>query len=129
MYTLSNILKINAISSGTTGLGLVIFSKAVASLFAVGQQLPFIGIGLFLVVFSVFVFYNATQRPISQGQVKLIVMLDSLWVVGSATAILMLYGSVSPIGIFLIAAIALWVAAMAWLQFKGLLEGLQKGDS
>lgn len=116
MLTLSNILKINAISSGATGLLLVIFSKFSANLFAVKTQLPFIITGLFLIVFSLFVAYQAYQKPLNVKEIVSIIWMDRLWVITSLVTTPVLYGSISITGTIIIVVIAAWVGLMAYLQ-------------
>lgn len=121
MLTLSQILKINALSSGFTGLGLVLFAETAGNIFEVQPVAPFIGVGIFLILFAAFVYYNAIQKPMRISHVKLIIMLDSLWVVCSIISVFLLYHVVSFYGIALIIGVALWVAVMAVLQNKGLI--------
>jgi hypothetical protein len=116
MLTLSNILKINAISSGATGLLLVVFSKFSAGLFGIGTQAPFILVGLFLIGFSIFVMYNAFQKPFKPRQIVSIIWLDRLWVLVSLLVIAIYNTSISTIGLLLILAVAVWVGLMAYLQ-------------
>lgn len=120
MFSLPTILKINAISSGATGLGLVLFAKPMASIFGVSTTAPFIGVGLFLVTFAVFVFLVAMQKNMNENLVRTVIWLDRLWVIASMIAIFLLAGMVSLIGNLIIGAVAIWVAAMAVLQNKGL---------
>ncbi|KAB7530361.1 hypothetical protein F8C76_02300 [Flagellimonas olearia] len=116
MLTLTNILKINAISSGTTGLVLVIFSKFSANLFATTTQLPFIITGLFLLIFSMFVVYQAYQNPLNVKKIVSIIWMDRLWVLTSVVAVPILYNSISSTGVVIIMAIAVWVGLMAYIQ-------------
>ncbi len=122
MFSLTNILKINAISSGLTGLGLVFFAQPVATLFQVLTTAPFLAVGVFLVFFASFVYWVAVQNPLAEDQVRTVIWLDSLWVVGSIIAIFLLLNSVSFIGHVIIGVVAVWVALMAILQQKGLKE-------
>jgi hypothetical protein len=120
MLSLQNILKVNAISSGVTGLSLVLFSGFFTSLFEVGQVGPFLATGAFLILFAGFVLLTAFQKPMSKEKVILIIWLDRTWVIGSIIAIVLLANQISLIGIVLISGVALWVALMALLQSKGL---------
>jgi hypothetical protein len=120
MLSLRNILKLNAISSGITGLGLVAFSGLFASFFEVDQQFPFTAAGIFLLAFASFVMLTALQKTINPGLVRIIVWLDTSWVIGSILAVFWLYTTISLLGNMLITAVAIWVAAMAILQSKGL---------
>lgn len=120
MISLQNILKINAISSGATGLGLVAFSGFFASLFGVDQSAPFMAAGIFLLVFAGFVMLAALQKTVNPPWVKIIIWLDTSWVMFSIIAVLWLIDTISLMGILLISGVAIWVAAMALLQSKGL---------
>lgn len=118
MIPLTATLRINGISSLATGLLLAIFPGVAADIFGVTSSVPFLAVGLFLVLFASGVLFVA-QRP-SPSAVKWIIALDIIWVTGSAVAIGLLFSLISGIGTILIAGVALWVATMAFLQQKGL---------
>lgn len=118
--TLKNVLTINALTSGATGLGLVLFSKAIAALFGVTNAIPFVGVGIFLFAFAVLVFVESRRNPHQLGSVRTIITLDIVWVVVSLAVVLLQLFSLSTVGYVLITAVALWVAAMAFLQSRGL---------
>ena len=120
MKTLKTVLQVNAISSGVTGIGLVIFSKIIASLFGVAQNGPFIAIGVFLVLFSAYVLSVGLSKQIDSVKVKAIIVADVAWVVASIIATVVLFNTISSIGIVAIEAVAVWVAMMAYLQNSGL---------
>ena len=119
MITLKNVLLINGISSGVTGLGLIVFASAVASVTGVNDPVIWYAVGIFLALFGIFVFTQAKAQPLSQSRIRLITVLDVSWVIGSLIVV------TSPIeltiiGRIAIIAVALWVALMALLQFRGL---------
>jgi hypothetical protein len=120
MLPLKTTLTINAVSSGATGILLIAFAKTIAALFGIAQIGPFIGTGVFLLVFATYVFVVATKNPADPRSVKLITALDLLWVLASAIAIVTGYTTLSGFGVFAIAAVAAWVAGMAFLQSKGI---------
>lgn len=128
MLSLSNILKINAISSGVTGLMLVVFPQFVADVFEVTVASPFIMVGVFLVLFSLFVFRVSMKLPLKIKSVMTIVALDIAWVIGSAIALVLLYSSISFIGSLVIAGVALWVGVMAYLQNRGV-RSVEEGNN
>lgn len=128
MLSLSNILKINAISSGVTGLMLVVFPQFVADVFEVTVASPFIMVGVFLVLFSLFVFMVSMKLPLKIKSVMTIVALDIAWVIGSAIALVLLYSSISFIGSMVIAGVALWVGLMAYLQNRGV-RSVEEGNN
>lgn len=100
-------------------MGLVVFSEFFASLFGVTQQVPFVEVGVFLLVFASLVLLTALPKTVSPRLVKVIVWIDGLWVVGSIVAMLLLLGIISGVGHLLIIGVAAWVAAMAILQHRG----------
>jgi hypothetical protein len=120
MFTLKNVLLINAISSGATGLGLVIAPAFVADLFEVSQAGPFVEVGIFLIAFATLVLSVGLKQEPTIKAVRLIIVLDTLWVVGSFGIVLFQLFSFSVLGYLVTAAVALWVGAMAFLQQNGL---------
>jgi len=123
MIPLKTTLTINAASSGATGLGLIILAGPVAGLFEVSETTPFIGVGIFLILFASFVFLVGVSKSINPKAVRLIITLDALWVVASLGLVAIASSSISLIGTLTILAVALWVAAMAFLQNKGMSSG------
>ncbi len=119
MVTLRNVLKVNSISSGATGICLVTFSEFFASLFEVSQRVPFVTVGLFLILFAGFVMLVALQKSIRPRRVKKIIAIDAGWVMGSVVAVLWLNGTISIVGMMIILLVAVWVGVMAILQFMG----------
>jgi hypothetical protein len=119
MITLKNVLRINAISSAATGMGMIVFASTVASVIGVNDPVICYAVGIFLSVFGIFVFAEAIRQPINSSRVRIITTLDVSWVVGSLVVLL------SPveftiIGRIAIIMVALWVAMMAFLQYRGL---------
>jgi hypothetical protein len=77
-------------------------------------------VGVFLLVFAAAVGYEAMQKPPRPARVQRIIALDVAWVVGSLLAVGGLFPVLSSLGSLLMLAVAGWVAAMAFLQTKGL---------
>lgn len=119
MTTLRNVLMINAISSGVTGLILTIVPGFLAGLFETTYKQSFVGVGIFLVVFAVLVFRTGLQNPLRLTTVWLIIALDSVWVVTSLIVIAVQPFEISTLGYVFIAAVAGWVMLMVYLQFNG----------
>jgi hypothetical protein len=80
----------------------------------------FTGTGIFLVVFAAFVLGVATRKKIETRNVQLITALDVMWTIGSFLLVILVHKEISILGNALIVAVALWVAAMAFLQNKSL---------
>ena len=120
MITLKNVLLINALSSGATGLLLLAAPDALSQLFDVSGHAPFWVTGLFLVVFAALVYYASSRKTLGRSLVKVIIYLDLLWVLGSVLLVWLQGTTISWWGNGLILGVALWVAAMAYLQQAGL---------
>jgi hypothetical protein len=120
MTTLKNVLLINALSSGATGIGLIFFAQFVAELFGTSHVHAIWGTGLFLLGFAILVFYVSRQHQIKPRGVLVVTTLDTLWVASSLIIVLFQLFDLSFTGYFFITAVALWVAAMAYLQSTGL---------
>lgn len=117
---LKNVLLTNAVSSGITGIILTYMPGFFANLFKVDTTLPFVEVGIFLIVFSLFVLFTAFKNPIRKSFIKLIIGLDIMWVIVSIIAVVLLFSSISLVGSVLIIAIAGWVGLMAYFQNKTL---------
>jgi hypothetical protein len=112
-------LLINGISSGVTGVGLVSFAPSVAAITGLDNSLVWYSVGIFLVAFALFVLSTAMRPAPTYNRVRMITALDASWVIGSLIVI------TSPIeftmiGRIAIILVALWVALMALLQYRGL---------
>jgi hypothetical protein len=120
MKTLKNVLLVNALSSGATGLGLVAFSAPVATLFGLTEPAPVIEVGIFLVAFALLVFREGRKTTSNLKMVKWIIALDISWVVVSLLTVALQLFNLSPLGYLAIGAVAFWVAMMAYLQISGM---------
>jgi hypothetical protein len=120
MKTLKKVLLVNAVSSGVTGIGLLVFSPVVAILFGVPSPFPVTSVGIFLVVFAVFVFIEGRRTAPQVSRVKVIVALDTIWVAMSLLIVALQLFELTFTGYLAIGAVALWVATMAYLQNNGI---------
>ncbi|MDJ1466434.1 hypothetical protein QNI16_01270 [Cytophagaceae bacterium YF14B1] len=120
MKFLKKVMLVNAISSGATGLILLVFAPLVADLFGTSAIIAVEGTGLFLLCFAALVLFEALKNPMRPAWVNLIIVLDISWVLISVLVIVFQLFHLSLLGYALIGAVALWVAAMAYLQSQGL---------
>ncbi len=116
IMTLKNVLLINAISSGITGIFLALQPDVFANLFKTNKIAPFVEVGIFLILFASFVLLTALKNPVQKKWTNLIIKLDLIWVVASIIATAFLSSSISIVGSIIILAIAVWVGLMAYLQ-------------
>lgn len=119
MTTLQNVLRINALSSGITGLGLAFLPRLFAYLFNVTDTAPFVGVGIFLVCFAIGVAVVSIATPLNARAVLAIVVADGAWVIGSLLLVILQPFEISLLGNIMIGAVAAWVLLMAVLQFRG----------
>ena len=111
---------INALSSGATGIGLVLFASPIAILFGLENTTAVSEVGIFLVVFALLAFWESRRIHQNEKMVKFIIALDIVWVVLSLITIALQLFNLTMIGYLAIGAVAFWVAAMAYLQINGL---------
>ncbi len=111
---------INAVSSGATGLLLVAMPALFANLFKVNKIIPFVEVGIFLILFSLFVIVAAHQSPIRKGWIRFIIGIDITWVMASIITVVALFSLISTVGSIIILAIGGWVGLMAYLQTRNL---------
>ena len=128
MTTLKNVLLVNAVTSGLTGVGLILFSTSIATIFGIAESWPLTGTGVFLFLFAAFVGLVASQRTIRQNLVRTIITLDILWVVGSLAIVVPQLFGLTILGYASIAAVAGWVGLMAYLQSTGLKQLAQENN-
>jgi hypothetical protein len=119
MKTLKNVLLLNALSSGATGLGLIAFATPIATLFGVNKPTLILAIGIFLFVFAILVFRESKRTLHNLKMIKLIIALDVSWVIVSLLIVVLQLFNLTPLGYLAIGAVAFWVAAMAYLQING----------
>lgn len=124
MLSLKNTLLLNALSSGITGILLICFARSAAELFGQGQSAPFAGVGVFLLVFSLYVFRVSRRTPVRNAEARVVTALDLLWVVASVVLLLWMNDRFSLVGNLLTAAVAGWVGLMAVLQWRGMRESI-----
>lgn len=120
MKNLKTIMLINAVSSGATGLLLVLLSGYISNLFGSTNAVTFKGVGIFLLLFSVFVFTHSLKNPYNTGAVKAIISMDAIWVGSSLIILITNMFSFTLVGNLITGGVALWVLLMAVLQAKGL---------
>jgi len=111
-------LQLDGVASGATGLVLL----AAAGPFAALAGLPGPGIaravGGVLVLYAAALLWNAARARVSRGQALAAVVLNAVWVLGSA--VLIVDGSLTLLGNAAVAVVALAVLLFAMLEAVGL---------
>lgn len=126
MLSMSNILRLNAISSGLTGLLLLLLTGMIASLMGVTNKIALSAVGGFLVLFAVFVFEVSLGKPINRKAVNIVIALDTAWIIVSAIAMIFLLPLLTFIGNAMVIGVAAWVGVMVYLQKRALRESFPK---
>ncbi|MDF4203272.1 hypothetical protein PXD56_09920 [Maribacter sp. SA7] len=110
MNHLQNSLKINAIFSSISGAIMILSHKSLAKLFGTDNNTVFWVTGVILIYFSLTIWYEiGKQRKLA---VIWIIVQDYTWVLGSLVLILLNPFAITPIGNWIIGAIALIVLFM-----------------
>lgn len=118
MNDLKKYLTVNSIFSGISGLTMLLFSTQLNKLFNLDNIYAFPVIGSNLLIFSIFVFYVSSKQLANKFLVTTITILDGLWVLGSFTIVLLGLFDLSKNGNILISIVAVWIAFLAYKQFK-----------
>lgn len=118
-------LQANGLFSGLSGLLLLLAASPVAQLLVPPAPLPdaaliLRGIGLGLLLYAGFLFYTAGQEPLNRTFAWEAVILDVLWVAGSALLLFSGWAPFSTEGKWAVALVADVVAVFAILQVIGI---------
>jgi len=89
------------------------------------NSLAYIGIGLF--IFAITLFQNAFRKEIKPKQIRLIIIQDWTWVIGSLGLLIWNPFGISVTGNLIIAGVAIMVAIFAILQQRTLNEFVSEG--
>lgn len=118
MKELKKYFTINSIFSAISGAIMLLFSSNLSKLFNIDNSYVFPVIGINLLVFAAFVWYVSSRHLKNKTLVTTITGLDALWVIGSFVIVLLRLFDLSIYGYILIASVALWIAFLAYEQFK-----------
>ena len=118
MKELKKYLIINSIFSAISGLTMLLFSNRLNELCNISNDYIFPIIGANLLVFSAFVWYVSNKKLTNKILVNIISLLDLLWVLGSFVIVGFGLFNISKEGNILISIVAIWIAFLAYKQFK-----------
>ncbi len=121
-------LTANAVFSGICGLLCVTASASIAGVTGIARAEVF-SLGINLEVFCALLIVLATRKDFSRRWVRALLMaviaMDVLWVVGSAALLLAPAAPLTAAGRWIVFAVALVVADVAYFQLRGFL-GLRR---
>jgi ribosome-associated toxin RatA of RatAB toxin-antitoxin module len=120
MNKLQKALSLNAIFSGISGIGLILFHKSISNLFNIDQSNIFWIVGIGLAFFALTILLEVKkQRHLG---VIWIIIQDYIWVIGSAVLLILQPFNISNTGNNTIAIVALIVFVMAINQSTALAQ-------
>jgi len=110
----------NSLFSLTIGIILTVQASSISNLFGVQESWFFTALGIALVLFSTILFYIGRQKPIHPISAFVIIILDIMWVAGSAVILLLDPFNLTQTGNILIGIVALIVLVITLLEARGL---------
>lgn len=126
-HSLRLTLTLDAITSGASGLLLLVAGGPIAALLSPASELFGIGlpmlcrsVGLFLLAFAGLALVAARSAPARTGLVWEVFALNVAWVIGSILLVELAWDGLTLLGRLAIVAVALVVAVFALLQGVGL---------
>lgn len=118
MKELKKYLTINAVFSAISGLTMLLFSSNLNKLFTIDNVYVFPIIGSNLLIFAAFVWFVSSRQLTTKILVTTITVLDAFWVLGSLAIVSLGLFDLSLKGNILISIVAVWIAFLAYKQFK-----------
>ena len=118
MKELKKYLTINSIFSAISGSTMLLFSSNLNKLFNINNVYVFPVIGCNLLFFAAFVWFVFSRQLTNRILVTTITTLDLLWVLGSLVIVSLGLFDLSQDGNILISIVAVWIAFLAYKQFK-----------
>lgn len=118
-------LKINSAFSVLSGIDFIFFDRKIIGILSENDLGTLMPPGIMLIWFSIFVFAVSTMKNVNKYLVGSIIIMDIMWVIGSAFLMSIWVSFFTPIGLILIGVIAVIVAAFAFFQSIGLYRYLK----
>ena len=121
--SLKKTLQLNSAFSLLCALALFIFSAPLAQIIGAVEPWMLHIVGAALVIWALDLLWVASKPLINQGLVKVIVVADVGWVLGTVVLLVGFEAMFTTEGVALLTAVALAVLAIALLQLRALLAG------
>ena len=113
-------LRGNAAFSALSGIVMIAAAAPLGALMGIAAPYLLPAAGAVLILYSGTLWWNARRPEVSRAEARIAAALDVAWVVLSAVLLLVAPSLLAPAGRWLVAAVALCVAAFAVLQVLGL---------
>lgn len=108
-----------------SGLDFIFFDRKIMGILSENNLGSLMPLGTMLIGFSIFVFVVSMMKDVNKYLVGSIILMDILWVVGTAFLIAIGAAFFTQIGLVLIGGIAVIVATFAFFQTVGLYRHLK----
>jgi len=118
MKELKTYLRVNSTFSAISGLTMLVLFESLNRLFNISNTYVFPIIGGCLILFAAFVWFVTTRKLASKPLIKVITILDLLWVIGSFMIVLFGLFNLSKTGNTVIVIVAIWIAFLAYKQMR-----------
>ncbi|MDX1413049.1 MAG: hypothetical protein R3293_02600 [Candidatus Promineifilaceae bacterium] len=117
---LKNALRGNALFSGLSGIVALLGSQYLAEFTGLGSSMLFTILGIVLILYGIDLWWVSSREQIDHRFAWAAIILDVLWVAGSAAILLSGWPALSVAGRWTVFIIAELVALFAVIQFIGL---------
>jgi hypothetical protein len=115
---LPQVLLADGVTSGVTGVGLVVMPARVAGLIGAPSAALVAVIGAALILFGAALVWRATRTVPGRGETILIASLNLAWVVASAAVVVA--GGLSPLGTWAVVVVGIVVVGFAMFELTHL---------
>ena len=127
MKRLQQVLLADGLTSGVTGLGMVVSPARVATLIGARSAWLILWVGVGLIGFGSGLIWNARRRAPTRGETLLTATLNLAWVAGSAVVIIA--GDLNPLGRWALVLVGIVVLGFAVLELRLLPSSGRAGRS
>lgn len=117
---LRNTLRANSVFCATTGIVSLVAATPLAAWLGLSSPFILVGLGLMLLPYAGWLFYQTTQKTIDRRVALAAIFLDVLWVIDSIAILLIGWPPLTVSGMWIVAILALIVAGFAEAQYIGL---------
>jgi hypothetical protein len=117
LMTSNRILQLNAISTASCAVGMLVTRGTLYTFFGLNAPLLLDVLASGLLAYAVALGLAASRQPVTRQALMAFTAADGLWVAASALVLLVFWGQLAPLARILIVAVAAVVEMFATLQF------------
>jgi hypothetical protein len=110
----------DAVASGTGGLLLTLLPGPLSTLIGFAEPVYLFAVGIGLIGYAVWLLFSGRRSEINLWAGRTVILLNVVWVAGSAVLLLTAPGLFNSLGQWLVGLVALAVADFALVQYIGL---------